>query len=69
MSYGVDFQYFRQSGGDLLVKKMSIISLVTDSHPTVLFFKAPYHIGVKTSIYNVIFMVYLGIQVIIIRKN
>ena len=43
MSYGVDFQYFRQPGGDLLVKEMAIISLETDSDPTVLLFKAPYH--------------------------
>ena len=42
MSYGVDFQYFRQPGGDFLVKEMAIISLETDLEPTVLLFKAPY---------------------------
>ena len=43
MSYGVDFQYFRQRGGDLFVIEMAIIPLGTDSDPTVLLFKAPYH--------------------------
>ena len=43
MSYGVDFRYFRQPGGDLLVKEIAIISLEKDSDPTVLLFKAPYH--------------------------
>ena len=41
MSYGLDFEYFRQPG--FLVKEMTIIFLETDSDPTVLLFKAPYH--------------------------
>ena len=41
-SYGVDFQYFRQPGGDLLVKEMAIIPFEKDTTPIVLLFKAPY---------------------------
>ena len=42
MSYGVDYRFFRQPGGDL-VKEMAIISLKIDSESTALLFKAPYH--------------------------
>ena len=43
MSYGIDFQYFRQPGGDFLVREIATISLGTDLDPTVLLFKALYY--------------------------
>ena len=76
MLYGVDFQYFRQPEGDLLVNEVAIISFETDSDPAVFSLKATYHwrrisknIEVEISIFSVTGMVYFGIQVVIITKN
>ena len=69
MSYGVEYKYFRQLGGDLLLKEMAIIFLETDLDQQIYYSKlliigviSQKNIGVKISIFNVICMVYLGIQ-------
>ena len=40
--YGLEFQYFRQPVGDLLVEEMAIIPSEEHTTPIVLLFKAPY---------------------------
>ena len=76
MSYGVEYKYFRQLGGDLLLKEMAIIFLETDLDQQIYYSKlliigvdSRKNIEVKTSIFSVTGIVYLGIRFFIITKN
>ena len=42
MEYAADFQYFKQPGGDIVLKELAFIPLDCDSEPIVLLFKSPY---------------------------
>ena len=42
MAYALDVQFFKQPGGDIVVKELSIIPVDYDADPIVLLFKPPF---------------------------